>query len=325
MMQSVAFPCVVVPASERPAATAAGNFGVILPLTLTCRPPLSQQLGESIDTVVKVSNCHMRQQEPALTVFEEDLLKATRCATVQTIKSVAVSHIATANEISAYNRIGWHAAIVKVFFAKIFAGQGFIVMEKAHCDCYTLLEQRGAFCDVDAATALGDICAGVSHVHAYGLAHCDIKLENVLAFKVQEDIFTYKICDFGHCQRTFSKLCNVTHSYDAPERFVEGLKNMQACDAWSIGVCAAALLTNRLLVDVTEGMRMRYERILEREHDAEYPLLLRALTKVCDTQVDMQLLRIMESLLWVDICRRMRVDECRHRVCEWLAAIKGAR
>jgi serine/threonine protein kinase len=327
MLQSSAFPFVVTPepvSMACPATTTAGNFGVILPLTLTCRAPLSQHLGERIDTIVKVSNCRMRPQEPARTAFEEDLLKAARCVTIGTIKSVAASHTATVNEISAYRMIGWHAAIVRVFFAKILAGQGLIVMEKAHSDCYTLLEQRGAFGDADAATVLGDICSGVSHMHACGLAHCDLKLENVLAFKVQEGVFTYKICDLGHCQRTFSKLCNVTPSYDAPERFSEGLKDMQACDAWSIGVCVAALLTNRLLIEVTGDMQKRYEHILRDEEGADHPRLLRALlSNIRNVQVDMELLCIVENLLWVNIERRMRVDECWHRVRGWIAATNG--
>lgn len=93
------------------------------------------------------------------------------------------------------------------------------------------------------------LCEGVQHMHAHGMFHRDLKLENV----VLDAHYVAKIMDFGHAKHadqcaqavdasgavSFETSTFVgTSSYQPPELQNKGTKyyNPQAFDVWSLGV-----------------------------------------------------------------------------------------
>lgn len=72
---------------------------------------------------------------------------------------------------------------------------------------------------------MNDILESVSYLHKEGIVHCDLKLENILMQKDEdESLPLVKICDFGiahikdpNTEDIFMELKSGSHSYIAPE------------------------------------------------------------------------------------------------------------
>ncbi|KAH3834234.1 uncharacterized protein LOC127879495 [Dreissena polymorpha] len=96
----------------------------------------------------------------------------------------------------------------------------------------------------------GDILSAVSYIHDMGIAHCDLKLENMLI----DSNGTLKIIDFGSslrvAQATYEDFAYIatTPEYLPPEIVCatagEGY-DIRAIDEWSVGVVLFILLTGR--------------------------------------------------------------------------------
>ncbi|CAI2374546.1 unnamed protein product [Moneuplotes crassus] len=91
------------------------------------------------------------------------------------------------------------------------------------------------------------ICSAVAHIHSSGLAHLDIKLENILL----DEFFNVKLADFGSCQeapypRSKINCGRGTKYYMAPE--IESLEKddsfiARAADIYSLGVTLYLIVT----------------------------------------------------------------------------------
>ena len=91
------------------------------------------------------------------------------------------------------------------------------------------------------------ITSGLAHIHANGVVHRDLKLENVL---IDEDKKVIKIIDFGLSKKTAqsheSGLLIGTMDYIAPEIFYKrGSPNAYAppCDMWALGLIGYKLFS----------------------------------------------------------------------------------
>lgn len=87
------------------------------------------------------------------------------------------------------------------------------------------------------------IVEAVAYLHRKGIAHLDLKLENILI----DDHLEPKLCDFGCCetpeQRKRSFFNRGTLVYMAPEMFGEGNGDNRPADIWSLGILLYALIT----------------------------------------------------------------------------------
>ena len=88
------------------------------------------------------------------------------------------------------------------------------------------------------------IVKGVKYLHDHGIAHGDIKPENVM----MDENGTPKLTDFGYCHT--SLMCgndekSGTLFYAAPELFLSGLFNTQKTDIWALGVTLFAMSTGQ--------------------------------------------------------------------------------
>jgi len=137
--------------------------------------------------------------------------------------------------------------------------QPYLVLEFA--DCGTLRQfSRTADC-VDMARDLAlDIVSGLEFLHGHGIAHGDVKLENVLVFTHPNRRFSAKISDFSHSIFEEDELLYLgTPRCRPPE--VTGERGLDltfdgilGCDIWALGVAMFELLAGEEVgLDFTLG------------------------------------------------------------------------
>ena len=84
------------------------------------------------------------------------------------------------------------------------------------------MAKKGSYSEADARGCFAQLLAGVSYLHAHGIAHRDLKLENLL-LETPGDITHIRIVDFGlakgHVEQSYLEMdtiCGTPH-YVAPE------------------------------------------------------------------------------------------------------------
>eukprot|EP01097_Dermamoeba_algensis_P009413 TRINITY_DN6616_c0_g1_i1.p1 TRINITY_DN6616_c0_g1~~TRINITY_DN6616_c0_g1_i1.p1 ORF type:complete len:316 (-),score=54.94 TRINITY_DN6616_c0_g1_i1:206-1153(-) len=105
--------------------------------------------------------------------------------------------------------------------------------------------KRGRYTEKEAARILVQIISAVDYLHSQGIAHRDLKLENILTTGQSETEFV-KIADFG-LSKNFAdeKLttCVGSAGYVAPEILLGGGQYDKSVDIWSVGVILYILLS----------------------------------------------------------------------------------
>lgn len=123
-----------------------------------------------------------------------------------------------------------------------------IIME--YCEGFTLvelIEQRDTIDEALTQKIVAALLRGLEHLHSNGVAHRDIKCENIICNPgAAEDT---KIVDFGFAKplgpnNQLSDLCG-SPSYVAPEILEKQPYNTQ-CDLWSLGVVMFACLFGQM-------------------------------------------------------------------------------
>ena len=144
---------------------------------------------------------------------------------------------------------------------------GFIVMEKYKQDLFDLcFSSEQKLSEKKIKRIFKAICKGIRDLHTRGIAHLDIKPENVLVDKNNKPF----ICDFG-CSYVFnledpskvskkvrkSVIENLrgrgTRKYAAPEVFTTDEFNPFCADIWSLGILLHAMLTSFFPVSINDS------------------------------------------------------------------------
>ena len=98
-------------------------------------------------------------------------------------------------------------------------GEKFLVTEfLAGGELLSRLLKRGKYSEEKARLATWQVLDALHYLHGKGIAHCDIKLENILLKSARNDI-DIKLCDFGLAQRYPIAKCGpvaATPEYAAP-------------------------------------------------------------------------------------------------------------
>jgi len=121
---------------------------------------------------------------------------------------------------------------------------------------YEKLDEEGAYKENEAKVIIAQLLEAVDYLHEKGIAHRDLKLENILCKKRSQKskgeprLEKIKIADFGLSKvfklEQLTSRCGSLH-YVAPE-VVNNLSSPygKAVDLWSIGVITFAILTGSL-------------------------------------------------------------------------------
>jgi serine/threonine-protein kinase len=136
-----------------------------------------------------------------------------------------------------------HPGVVAVHDSGDERGLPFIVMELVEGQTLrALLEAHGRLEPETAAALLGEVAEALDHAHRHGIAHLDVKPENVL---LTSD--SVKVADFGLVRAAHGARDHAlagTAQYCAPEVLRGGVVDGRA-DVYSLGVVAYECLTGR--------------------------------------------------------------------------------
>lgn len=114
-------------------------------------------------------------------------------------------------------------------------------------DLFEVLKKGGPFCYDNALRVTKQLLSAVSYLHSIGIAHMDIKLENIMC---NMETLRIKLIDFGEaivfCYNNKTKLVSGmygTETSTAPEVFVDKEEyNADKADAWSCGIVLYEML-----------------------------------------------------------------------------------
>eukprot|EP00877_Chromochloris_zofingiensis_P004633 jgi/Chrzof1/14170/Cz08g28020.t1 len=136
---------------------------------------------------------------------------------------------------------------------------------------------KGNYTEKDAAYIIRQILKGVQYLHAHGIVHRDLKLENMVMLNEADDS-PVKIADFGlskffSSDNVLSTMCG-SPQYVAPEVLGvgDGLKEYSpAVDMWSVGVILFILLSGYSPFD-DDNDAVLFEKIKSGNYDADDPI-----------------------------------------------------
>lgn len=122
-----------------------------------------------------------------------------------------------------------------------------LVMEKGSGkDLLAMINENPNAVSANWRNIFRQICFGVQYLHRKGLAHRDLKLENVLI----DENFNCKVCDYGlMCQVQKSDLASTkcgTLPYMSPEMIHSANYSGQAADMWALGIILYVVATSSL-------------------------------------------------------------------------------
>jgi len=213
----------------------------------------------------------------------------------------------------------------------------FIFMELASGgELFDQVIDRGANA-MDENTARGFFCQlldGVAYCHLAGVAHRDLKLENVLL----NETGALKLIDFGLSHvyprgadgttidrsKPLRDVCG-SKSYAAPEVLAQRGYDGYAADMWSIGVCLFAMLSGFFPLDEASPNDWRYPKMLESQAkglstvDAVYSWYRRRAT-----HLSREVHALLNGLLTIDPNKRLSMEEVRSHAWVTNSKIGGA-
>ncbi|CAJ0956589.1 unnamed protein product, partial [Mesorhabditis belari] len=151
------------------------------------------------------------------------------------------------------------------------------------------------------------ILSALRYLHAKGIAHCDLKPENVLLSELSSNFPQTKLCDFGYArfigESQFRKTIVGTPAYLPPEVLQKRGYN-KSLDMWSVGVIIYVTLSGTF--PFNDG-----EEISEQIQNAAFMFPSDPWSSVSKQAVD-----LIQRLLRVNIEERLNIEECLAH--EWL-------
>ena len=150
---------------------------------------------------------------------------------------------------------------------------------------------------------------GVEYLHSHGVAHLDLKLENLM---LSAD-FTLKIIDFDQAQdiSEMSLTCGGTEGYRAPEILKGECRDLSAADLYSIGVILYAMKVRKYPfkeVDI-EGGRKKIKDYEVFMKDNRRFWMIRAI-RLGDKRIfSEEFMELVNGLLHPNVDLRFKIDD----------------
>lgn len=204
-----------------------------------------------------------------------------------------------------------HPFITAIFDIFTINNRIFVFMELAEGDAIDMLKS-GPLRESKAQLTFKQIASALEYMHGLGIAHRDLKCENVLLYKKET---VAKLTDFGFSRICFDRstgrrMLTETHcgsaAYVAPEVLQPGPVDAIRADCWSIGVVLFVFVNNRL--PFTDK---NIARQLRKQKKQEYRFY---------TQISADCQNLIRSLLNPDI--KVRSDMKKVLAHRWIADIK---
>lgn len=200
-------------------------------------------------------------------------------------------------------RLGPHANILQYRHEFMESGSWFMVMD--HCDGGDVLDllhctPDSRFSEAQAMELFAQITQGVHFMHANGIAHRDLSLENVL---LQNN--TPKLCDFGLSTESH-RVCNERVGkayYMAPEVVAERKYDPAAADMWSLGIMLFVMLTGSPLTPSASVEEKGFQALME--------FGVRKILEVwgLEAEVSPAVVELLEALLQVNPAKRFTIED----------------
>jgi len=209
-----------------------------------------------------------------------------------------------------------HPNIVKVHDSYISGNDFFMVMELVRGgELFDRVIEVGIMKESEAANHMAQLLLAVHHCHSKGVAHRDIKLENVLL----QPNGHVKLIDFGLAAlhdvvqgrpvpRVLRDKCG-SKSYAAPEVNTGKGYNGFAADVWSCGICLFAMLAGFFPLDEAKESDWRFRRFVRAEAagHATCTTVYGFYGRQCPFSPEA--VQMLEGMLRANPFERLRVDE----------------
>lgn len=189
-----------------------------------------EALGKKLVVLKRVSIPLLQQESQSPTAKENPLCERI---VVQMLEESVITRAPGREYVVEYVREGFFSSGDSVYIAMEFCAGG---------DLYDYVTSKPGrrVGENEALTLFVQLAKGLSFLHAHGVAHRDLSLENVLLNDGQ-----VKICDFGLSADANKVSSDVVgkYYYMAPEVFQGAVYDPKMADVWSLGVLLFILLT----------------------------------------------------------------------------------
>jgi len=182
----------------------------------------------------------------AFSVVREGVNRQTQQkVAIKAIKTRFIKNKLMFREIEIMKKVGNHPAILKLFEVYETKQNLYLVLELVTGgELFDQIVARGEYSEKDASNIVRQIISAVGHLHANGIAHRDLKPQNLLCVGTEGD--DIRVADFGLSKMfgegEYLQTCCGSPEYVAPE-VLECKPYDKACDLWSVGVITYVLLT----------------------------------------------------------------------------------
>lgn len=180
------------------------------------------------------------------------------------------------DEIKCHRACSSHPNVVTLEHSEATPDTYYIFQEMYPCDLFRYLTSedvcaRGGLSERECAVVIKDVLSALAHMHKQGVAHRDVKVENILLNPTGRDQngteprLQAALCDFGFA--TFDAYSNRaigTLEYAAPEMLCgRGMYSFKTrpTDVWSAGVALYAMLTGELPFETDDPAETREDII----------------------------------------------------------------
>jgi len=138
-------------------------------------------------------------------------------------------------------------------------------------DLFEWVSKHGALCEERAKALFTGLLQGLQQVHAAGLLHRDVKLENILLMNSEPCAPEHvRLADFEFCTPPPAQGEVGSIAYAAPETLTGGLYG-ESVDVWAAGVALYAMLSAAAPFDVPESFEATAQRIRDARPELSFP------------------------------------------------------
>jgi len=164
---------------------------------------------------------------------------------VKIIRTKFIKNKLLMREIEIMKKVGDHPNILKLYDVYETKKHLYLVLELVTGgELFDKIVARGEYSEKDASGIVQQIISAVGHLHTNGIAHRDLKPQNLLCAGPDGD--DIRVADFGLSkifgEGEYLETCCGSPEYVAPE-VLECKPYDKACDLWSVGVITYILLT----------------------------------------------------------------------------------